>query len=467
MEEAPGILKMSRTNNVETNNKEKENSSKSIFKERVESFEAAIYNEVDFDKLRELSFGGIPDSPGLRSICWKLLLGYLPNERKIWKEILEQKRNLYQEFCVELCIDPRKKETLDDHPLSTSSSSQWNAFFKDKEFIEEFDKDVKRTLPHLHFFNHDKSIGSTEHYEALKRILFIYGKLNPGIKYVQGMNEILGPIYYIFATDPDIEFKNNSEADTFFCFTNLMSEIRDNFCKSLDKSTLGIMGLINKFNTVLNQKDPELWKDFEEKNLNPQYYSFRWLTLLLSQEFDLPDVLRLWDSLFADSFRFQFLLYVCTAMLICVREQLLDGSFADNLKMIQHYPLQDIHIILSKAEEIFKDDYVPPSPRIKPLIIHQQNENLTNNSWKNNKVITGFKFFQSEEKITGKIPVSHPFEDRTKENFIHEEVSSNRGEMLVPPKPFEENIVSTDFKKAKYIFLSEDDEPHEKTHPLE
>lgn len=71
--------------------------------------------------------------------------------------------------------------------MSTENNSVWNAFFKDKELIEEIDKDVKRTLPHLHFFNHDKSMGSTQHYEALKQILFIYGKLNPGVRYVQGI----------------------------------------------------------------------------------------------------------------------------------------------------------------------------------------------------------------------------------------------------------------------------------------
>lgn len=39
-------------------------------------------------------------------------------------------------------------------------------------------------------------------------------------------------------------------------------------------------------------------------------------TLLLSQEFVLPDVIRIWDSLFADSNRFDFLLLVCCAMLM-------------------------------------------------------------------------------------------------------------------------------------------------------
>ena len=43
------------------------------------------------------------------------------------------------------------------------------------------------------------------HWEALERILFIYAKLNPGISYIQGMNEVLGPIYYVLANDTGID----------------------------------------------------------------------------------------------------------------------------------------------------------------------------------------------------------------------------------------------------------------------
>lgn len=31
----------------------------------------------------------------------------------------------------------------------------------------------------------------------MTRILYIYSKLNPKIQYVQGMNEILAPIFYL------------------------------------------------------------------------------------------------------------------------------------------------------------------------------------------------------------------------------------------------------------------------------
>lgn len=49
--------------------------------------------------------------------------------------------------------------------------------------------------------------GQEAHWEIVERILFIFAKLNPGQNYVQGMNEICGPLYYTFATDPDPEWR--------------------------------------------------------------------------------------------------------------------------------------------------------------------------------------------------------------------------------------------------------------------
>ena len=84
-----------------------------------------------------------------------------------------------------------------------------------------------------------------DHRDALLRILFLFAKLNPGITYVQGMNELLAPIYYVFARPDDRdkektkEWLPHAEADTFFCFSELMGELHDRFIKSLDKSSKG------------------------------------------------------------------------------------------------------------------------------------------------------------------------------------------------------------------------------------
>ncbi|ELT98550.1 hypothetical protein CAPTEDRAFT_92856, partial [Capitella teleta] len=193
----------------------------------------------------------------------------------------------------------REDVTFEDHPLNPNPDSEWSQFFKDNEMLIQIDKDCRRLCPDLAFFQsatphpcvdviknerrlnslrkrveqstlrsqiisknrlgittadvsfkrpkksaYDDFVvlpeGEEAHWEVAERILFVYAKLNPGQGYVQGMNEILGPIYYTMASDADDDTQENAEADSFWCFTNLMSEIRDNFIKHLDESECGI-----------------------------------------------------------------------------------------------------------------------------------------------------------------------------------------------------------------------------------
>ena len=58
--------------------------------------------------------------------------------------------------------------------------------------------------------------------------------------------------------------------------------------------------------------------------MNPQFYAFRWITLLLTQEFSCPDVVRLWDSMLSDpAGRSDCLQRICVAMLLNLRDELL------------------------------------------------------------------------------------------------------------------------------------------------
>lgn len=61
--------------------------------------------------------------------------------------------------------------------------------------------------------------------------------------------------------------------------------------------------------------------------MNPQFFAFRWITLLLTQEFPFPDAVRIWDTLLSDpTGRMDCLLRVCLALLMHVRTQLLAGG---------------------------------------------------------------------------------------------------------------------------------------------
>lgn len=65
---------------------------------------------------------------------------------------------------------------------------------------------------------------------------------------------------------------------------DLISEFRDHFCQQLDNAQTGIKATIRKLMHVLQHHDYKLWHHIEaECKVDPQFYSFRWITLLLSQ----------------------------------------------------------------------------------------------------------------------------------------------------------------------------------------
>lgn len=113
------------------------------------------------------------------------------------------------------------------------------------------------------------------------RALFIFAKLNPGLTYVQGMNELYAPLYYLCAHESGADHAEHAglclcdkaadccvsvctsaddskplellgiaiciaslaaglsgltaptEADAWYCFVDLISDFRDHFCKQL------------------------------------------------------------------------------------------------------------------------------------------------------------------------------------------------------------------------------------------
>ncbi|KAG5040942.1 hypothetical protein AAZX31_05G143100 [Glycine max] len=333
---------------------------------------------VDMSELRSLACQGIPDAAGIRSTAWKLLLGYLPPDRGLWSAELAKKRSQYKQFKEEIFMNPseitrkmfnstncdtgdancarallsRSEITHGEHPLSLGKTSVWNQFFQDTEIIDQIDRDVKRTHPDMHFFSGDSQFAKSNQ-EALKNILIIFAKLNPGVQYVQGMNEILAPLFYVLKNDPDEENAASAEADAFFCFVELLSGFRDNFVQQLDNSVVGIRSTITRLSQLLREHDEELWRHLEvTSKVNPQFYAFRWITLLLTQEFNFADSLHIWDTLLSDPDGPQeTLLRVCCAMLVLVRKRLLAGDFTSNLKLLQNYPTTNISHLLYVANK--------------------------------------------------------------------------------------------------------------------
>jgi len=376
---------------------------------------------IDLDGLKELTFNfGCPDSGSDRALCWRLLLGALPKNRTEWSETLLTQRENYKMFVNDFVIKSEQEKSSESCDPLSNTGTEWDTYFKDNDVLTQIDKDARRLYPDLGFFslptknpaherihpdyrlgclrdrieranlatyssvkqrngavslqekkksNDDDDFckmkeGEEANWEVVERILFVYAKLNQGTKYIQGMNEIIGPIYYVLSSDPDEKWSRYAEADTFYCFTRVMSEIRDNFIQSMDSSTSGIHANMNKVFTLLKIHDYSIWQVLHDQEIKPQFFLFRWMTLLLSQEMRIPDTIRLWDTLFSDSSRFDLLNYVCVAILVLIRESLIDGDFGHNMRLLQNTAdvLPDIQTIIQKADQIRQKDRTKKPP---------------------------------------------------------------------------------------------------------
>ena len=359
--------------------------------------------DVEIGKVRKLAFNGVPEEcKGLRALVWRLLFSYLPPQSADWPALLRMQRSNYSDFRRDLLQMAPPTQGPGDHPLNSAPDSHWKQYFADQLVWEDIEKDIKRTRPDMSFFFQPSDATITiedvvagrkpetpfkrpfnsvfseyysdvrpsndytqlilnnesieKHADVMARILFIYAKLNPGVKYIQGMNEILAPIYFAFSQDSNEDFCLNAEADAFYCFTSLMSEIRDSFVRSLDMDNLGLQGKMNRINSLLSRLSPDVYAHLETLKVQPYYYAMKWVMLLFTQDFELPDILRLWDSFLADENRFDFFYYACIAMVELNREAVLKGDFGEVLSVLQHPVNFDANELLACAVRIMESD---------------------------------------------------------------------------------------------------------------
>mmetsp|Transcript_9924 Transcript_9924/g.15330 ORF Transcript_9924/g.15330 Transcript_9924/m.15330 type:complete len:796 (+) Transcript_9924:219-2606(+) len=224
---------------------------------------------------------------------------------------------------------------------------------EDLHLLDEIRKDVIRTHPDLRFFLEPEEDLGQKRYAALERILYVWAKLNKGVRYVQGMNEIVGTLYFVLAHDADTEWAEQAEADTYFLFNSILVEMRDVFVPDLDEADTGIHGRISNMINLLSLHDPEVRCHLDGVGIDPSFYSVRWLTTLLSREFLLPDTIRLWDSMFSSTHKDNFLRYVGVTMVMVIRDQLLEGDFSACLRLLQAYPPCNLDRLLESSRALW------------------------------------------------------------------------------------------------------------------
>ena len=309
----------------------------------------------------------------------------------------ENKDNIIKKCPTQIHLRP-KTEILENKETKETESeieSNNNLFLlakcTDRLLLEMINKDIIRTHSFFHFFSKTKNnnvklnqeelngINSHKqdliyqdfkqvytkgrknseilkfetHSDVLERMLYIFAKMNKDVGYVQGMNEIISPIYYCYSLDKTCDLEN-IEADTFWSFSFLMEDIKKYFININDKKKGGICDKINLFELMVSKIHKDIFIKFQNNKIRIFQFAFRWINLFFSQQFILPDLIRIWDSIFCENDRYYFSFFLGLAILEYKKTGLLGKKFFDTVEELQKKELADVNKIMKIALEIKK-----------------------------------------------------------------------------------------------------------------
>ncbi|XP_033981242.1 TBC1 domain family member 5 isoform X1 [Trematomus bernacchii] len=360
--------------------------SQSTFLSYRKEWDDLFLNSNYLARIRQAGINGRLRSSRFRSVCWKLYLEALPEDKGQWINKTNELRARYEKIKETHITNPRKAAGQDlvvNNPLSQDEGSLWNRFFQDKDLKGMIKQDVLRTFPEIRYFQN----GDVR--TMLTDILFCYARENEQLLYKQGMHELLAPLVFVLHCDhqafqhasetasPSEEMKSllnpeYLEHDAYALFSQLMEtaepwfssyerEVRRGkeemltsipFARPQDAGpSVAIVTKVNRIQDQLVKKhDVELHMHVNRLEIAPQIYGIRWVRLLFGREFPLQDLLVMWDALFADSITLDLVDYIFVAMLLYIRDALIASNFQTCLGLLMHYPpLGDISSLLQKA----------------------------------------------------------------------------------------------------------------------
>ncbi|KAG6287466.1 hypothetical protein E4U46_004070 [Claviceps purpurea] len=284
-----------------------------------------------------------------------------------WIEAVEGSRMDYQasrDHLLKYIQHPEALNELAIDPLADDPESPWNTVRQDEITRAEIQQDVLRLPDEANY--HEQGVQG-----MILDILFIYCKSKPERGgYRQGMHELLAPIVYTLQEDSidrdavdtssevdqtmlDVLDSAFIEHDAYTLFSRLMEHAQSFY--EVTEETLhprhatsptshrgqrsAIVDRSKYIHEVcLRKVDPELAAHLSNVEILPQIFIIRWVRLLFSREFPFDQFLVLWDAIFALNPSLELVDLICVAMLIRIRQQLLEADYSVCLQLLLKYP---------------------------------------------------------------------------------------------------------------------------------
>lgn len=288
--------------------------------------------------LERIFHGGV--APSIRDEVWLFLLGVYPWDTDIEerKSILSEKRNEYYRLKRKWWEDIDRQET--------------DEFWKDQK--SRIEKDVQRTDRNIPLFEESDTphpdpdsrfaeVGTNLHLEQMKDMLITYNEYNVNLGYVQGMSDLLSPLYVVFQDD----------AIAFCAFCKFMERMERNFLR--DQS--GMRQQMLTLDQLVQLMLPDLYKHLEKADSTNFFFFFRMLLVWFKREFEWDQILRLWEVLWTDYLSSQFVLFLALALLDKHKDVIMNhlSAFDEILKYMNDLSMTiDLEDTLVRAEVLFK-----------------------------------------------------------------------------------------------------------------
>ncbi|MCJ1406480.1 GTPase activating protein [Ptychographa xylographoides] len=301
--------------------------------------------EVTSDEVKERIFhGGLDPNDSVRKEAWLFLLGVYDwdstaDERKA---VMNSKRDEFVKF------KGAWWERMVDGGASAEETEWW------KEQKGRIEKDVHRTDRHIPLFEGEDiphpdpdspfaDVGTNVHLEQMKDMLLTYNEYNRDLGYVQGMSDLLAPIYAV----------EQDDAVAFWGFVKFMDRMERNFLR--DQS--GMRAQLLTLDHLVQLMDPKLYMHLQSADSTNFFFFFRMLLVWYKREFEWANVLRLWETLWTDYLSSSFHLFIALAILEKHRDVIMEHlkHFDEVLKYVNELSNTiDLESTLIRAEGLFR-----------------------------------------------------------------------------------------------------------------
>ncbi|SCU98407.1 LAMI_0F14488g1_1 [Lachancea mirantina] len=274
-------------------------------------FDSEGHLSITVEEVKDYVFhGGVKDLE-IRKQLWLFLLGVVP-----WNSSASEREILIKTLREEYRANYRCKWEYRQAHADDEEEAYWH------DQVLRIEKDVKRNdRDHpLYKYNTDDGRAPPEsetmddedavddlwrirnpHLNKLRSVLLSYNIHNNNLGYVQGMADLLSPIYAVL----------QDEELSFWCFVNFMERMERNFLR--DQS--GIRDQMLTLTDLCQLMLPKLSEHLNKCDSSNLFFCFRMLLVWFKREFSFDDVCSIWEIFWTDFYSSQFQLLFMLAIL--------------------------------------------------------------------------------------------------------------------------------------------------------